>query len=179
MMAKLPGNLDTGVLIVQHMPPIFTQTLAQRLNALSPLEVREAAEGDEVKPGLALVAPGGRHMTVIRENKRAALGTIRLNDDPPEHNCRPSVDVLFRSVAEAYGAEAVGVIMTGMGSDGTPGLREMKDKGAFVIAQSEETCTVFGMPKKPIEEGLVHEVLPLEDIADGIYQAATGIRSRS
>jgi two-component system chemotaxis response regulator CheB len=175
MMAQLPRDMDAGMVIVQHMPPIFTLTLAQRLNELGPLKVREAKEGDVVEPGLALVAPGGRHMTVSRDARKGSPGVIRLNDDPPEHNCRPSVDVLFRSVAEFYGPEVVGVIMTGMGHDGTPGLKLMKDKGAFIIAQNEETCTVYGMPKKPIEEGLVHEVLPLEEIAQGIARAVTGV----
>lgn len=171
MMAKLPGNLETGLLIVQHMPPVFTHTLAQRLNELSPLEVKEAEENDIVRPGLALIAPGGRHMTVEKGSRITDPVRIRLNDDPPEHNCRPSVDVLFRSIAEVYGAEAVGVIMTGMGSDGTPGLRLMKSKGAYVIAQNEESCTVFGMPKKPIEEGLSDVVVPLEEIAGAITGA--------
>jgi two-component system chemotaxis response regulator CheB len=172
MMVDLPAELDAGMLIVQHMPPVFTQTLAQRLNELCPLEVREAKEGDAIMPGLVLLAPGGRHMTVVREGKDGVR--VGLNDDPPENSCRPSVDVLFRSVAEIYGPDAVGVIMTGMGHDGTEGLRLMKNRGAYVIAQNEATCTVFGMPKKPVEEGLAEEILPLEEIGGAIARAVSG-----
>ena len=172
MMVDLPAELDAGMLIVQHMPPVFTQTLAQRLNELCPLEVREAKEGDLILPGLVLVAPGGRHMVVVREGKDSFR--VGLNDDPPENSCRPSVDVLFRSVADAYGPDAVGVIMTGMGYDGTQGLRLMKSRGAYVIAQNEATCTVFGMPKKPVEEGLAEEILPLEEIGGAIARAVSG-----
>ncbi|MEW6266506.1 MAG: chemotaxis response regulator protein-glutamate methylesterase [Thermodesulfobacteriota bacterium] len=175
MMPQLPGNMEAGLLIVQHMPPVFTQTLAQRLDGLCPLEVREAKEGDLVKSGLALVAPGGRHMVVARETSKTDAVEIKLLDTPPENSCRPSADVLFRSVAAAYGPEAVGVIMTGMGSDGAAALKLMKERGAHVIAQNKETCTVFGMPKKPVEEGWADEVLPLEDIASAIARSVLGI----
>ena len=164
MIPQLSPNLKAGLLIVQHMPPVFTKSLAERLAKDSRLEVKEAEEGDEIGPGKVLVAPGGRHMSVVRGKNPLAPNIISLNDDPPENSCRPSADVLFRSVARVYGPQAAGLIMTGMGSDGALGLRMMKEKGAFVIAQDEATCTVFGMPKKPIEEGLVDVVLPLSQI---------------
>ena len=176
LMKEIPKDLDAGVLIVQHMPPVFTQTLAQRLNETCPLETREAVAGDLVKPGLALIAPGGKHMVVERSGRVTEPVKIRLNEEPPENNCRPSVDVLFRSVAAVYGSETLAVIMTGMGSDGTAGLRILKQNGAYVLAQNEETCTVFGMPRKPIEEGLVEEVLPLEKIADAISRLVSNQR---
>ena len=162
----LPADLNAAVLVVQHMPPVFTASLAQRLNELSPLETREAADGDEVCPGLALLAPGGMHMTVVADSEGRHV--VRLVDDPPEHNCRPSVDVLFRSVAREYGPDAVGLIMTGMGTDGTIGLRMMKERGAYIIAQNRATCTVYGMPKKAVEEKMAHEVLPLDEIVPAV-----------
>ncbi len=176
MVPLLPADLKAGLLIVQHMPPVFTETLAKRLNEISPLEFREARDGDEVRPGLALIAPGGRHMTVTRNALSRGPVLVKLNDNPPVNNCRPSVDVLFDSVADIYGPDSVGVIMTGMGSDGVVSLRRMKEQGAFVIAQNEETCTVFGMPRKPVEEGLADEVLPLNDIAAAIARAVAGSR---
>ncbi|MEW5725814.1 MAG: chemotaxis protein CheB, partial [Thermodesulfobacteriota bacterium] len=173
MMVGLPKDLEAGLLIVQHMPPVFTQTLAQRLNEISPLETREAQDGDLVEPGVALVAPGGRHMVTLGEGRSKDQIRVRLNNDPPEHSCRPSADVLFRSVAEVYGAEAVGVIMTGMGFDGTEGLRLMRSKGAYIIAQNEETCTVYGMPKKVVEEGIAEEIVPLGEISAAIVRSVT------
>jgi two-component system chemotaxis response regulator CheB len=168
MIPELSSNLKAGMLIVQHMPPVFTKSLAERLARETKLAVKEAEDGDVVEPGRILVAPGGRHMTVIRGANPLAPIKISLNDNPPENSCRPSADVLFRSVAQVYGAQAAGLIMTGMGSDGALGLRMMKEKGAFVIAQDEQTSTVFGMPKKPIEEGLVDVVLPLSQISTQI-----------
>jgi len=173
MIPELPADLGSGLLIVQHMPPVFTRTLAQRLNDRSAIEVREASAGDEVLPGLALIAPGGRHMTVTRKAGNNGSYRIALNDGPMENNCRPSVDVLLRSVIQAYGPHTVGVIMTGMGSDGTRELCRLKEHGGYIIAQDEKTCTVFGMPKMIVEKGLADLVLPLDEIAPAVQQAVS------
>ncbi|MBF0549896.1 MAG: chemotaxis response regulator protein-glutamate methylesterase [Deltaproteobacteria bacterium] len=166
IMPKFPKNMNAGIVIVQHMPPLFTKSLAERLNELSQIEVKEAQDGDEVRPGLALLAMGGRHMEIYRKDANDKQGPVlvRTTDAAPENSCRPSVDVLFRSVSKIYGGAVVGVIMTGMGFDGAKELKIMKDNGAYVIAQNEETCTVFGMPKRPIEEGYADAILPLDDI---------------
>lgn len=171
LMPALPADLGVGMLIVQHMPPVFTRTLAERLNETCPLEVSEGREGDEVAPGRVLIAPGGLHMVVRRAGARGEAVLAGLEDTPPENNCKPSVDVLFRSVVNVYGGHAVGVIMTGMGSDGARELKSIKEAGGFVIAQNEATCTVFGMPKKPVEEGLPDLVVPLDEIAPAIVKA--------
>lgn len=173
MVPALPANFPVGLLIVQHMPPVFTGALAKRLNESAALEVQEAVDGQEIKQGMVLLAPGGRHMTVQPDGRAASLVRIRLTDTPPVHNCRPSVDVLFDSVNGVYGAEAVGVIMTGMGSDGVEALRRMKQRGAYIIAQNEATCTVYGMPRKPVEEGLADDVVPLDQVASAITRAVS------
>jgi two-component system chemotaxis response regulator CheB len=169
VLPSLPADLAAPVLIVQHMPPMFTKSLADDLNRRCGLTVREAAEGDPIQAGHALIAPGGRQMKVeVRDGRKH----IKLTDDPPECACRPSVDYLFRSAAHVSGGAVLAVIMTGMGSDGTLGLRLLKRKGAKALAQSKETCVVFGMPALPIAEGLVDEVLPLEALAAGIERHA-------
>ncbi len=167
MMPKLPGDLDVPILIVQHMPPTFTRSLADRLNSKCALEVREAVDGETVQPNVALIAPGGKQMKVVAgaDGKRRI---VRVTDDPPENNCKPSVDYLFRSIAHHYMGRATGVIMTGMGSDGTMGLKLMKRGGATIIAQDEASCVVYGMPKVPTETGIVDVIAPLEKIADEI-----------
>ncbi|MBW1695865.1 MAG: chemotaxis response regulator protein-glutamate methylesterase [Deltaproteobacteria bacterium] len=177
MMPELPADVGVPILIVQHMPPVFTESLATSLNAKCKIEVREAKNGEPLKPNVALIAPGGRQMKV-------ATGTdgktriVRVTDDPPENSCKPSVDYLFRSVAHQYLGRATGVIMTGMGSDGSLGLKLMKRNGANIIAQSEETCVVFGMPKGPIEDGIVDTIAPLNRIAEEICQTVRyGMRS--
>jgi two-component system chemotaxis response regulator CheB len=160
--------LDTpGILIVQHMPAGFTTAFSEHLNSVCALEVREAAPGDRVLPGQALVARGNRHMVL----RRLGLDlVVDLTDDPPVSRHRPSVDVLFRSVAQVVGTNAVGVILTGMGNDGAEGLLALKRAGASTIAQDEATCVVFGMPKEAIDRGAVDVVLPLPKIAAGIVQ---------
>ncbi|PIE02979.1 MAG: chemotaxis response regulator protein-glutamate methylesterase [Acidobacteria bacterium] len=168
---QLPGSLKAPILIVQHMPPIFTQVLADSLNQQSELTVKEAVDGDIVSKGFVYIAPGGKQMKVIRQD---ALLKIHITDDPPEKNCKPSVDYLFRSLASQCRGGAMGVIMTGMGRDGTLGLKLMKRHGSLVIAQNEETCTVFGMPMEAIKSGLADMILPLEKIADGIQDALSG-----
>ena len=171
MLPQLPADLAAAVLIVQHMPPKFTLSLANDLAGRCQLSVAEAADGDVVQPGRILIAPGGRQMKILRQAEDGPL-TIRITDDPPENHCRPSVDYLFRSVAHTCGGRAVGVIMTGMGSDGTLGCRLLKRQGAAIIAQDEATCVVFGMPKQPVEEGLADAVLPLDRIAGQIARLA-------
>ena len=151
MLPRLPGNFGVPILIVQHMPPVFTASLADDLDKLCALRVSEASHGDLVKPGGILIAPGGKQMRVHRDGPSTR---ICITDDPPERNCRPSVDYLFRSVAETYEARALGVIMTGMGDDGTEGCRLLRQSGAAILAQDAASCVVFGMPKKPIEDGL-------------------------
>lgn len=162
MLPNLPGSLAVPVLIVQHMPPIFTKSMANDLDNRCALSVCEAADGQLVEPGNVYIAPGGKQMKIEWED---GTTLIRITDDPPENSCRPSVDYLFRSVAEIYGARALGVIMTGMGSDGSKGCRQMKQRGASIIAQDEATCVVFGMPREPIEQGIADVVAPLDGIA--------------
>jgi two-component system chemotaxis response regulator CheB len=163
-----------GFVVVQHMPEVFTANFAERLNQLCAVDVREARDGDRVRPGLVLIAPGNRHTMI---NRNGAQYMVRVVDGPLVARHRPSVDVLFRSVAQAAGANAVGVIMTGMGDDGADGLLEMKKAGAATIAQDEATSVVFGMPKVAIERGAVDEILPLQRITQAIL-ARTGLSTR-
>ncbi|MFI5841310.1 chemotaxis response regulator protein-glutamate methylesterase [Catenuloplanes sp. NPDC051500] len=156
-----------GVVIVQHMPERFTAAFAQRLDAMCRMHVTEAADGDEVLPGNVLVAPGGRHMELIKMGNGYR---VRVFDGPPVNRHRPSVDVLFRSVAKAAGAAALGVIMTGMGDDGARGLLEMRTAGAFTIAQDEATCVVHGMPHEAVQLGAVDREAPLGSIAEVIHR---------
>ncbi len=165
MLPRLPGDLRVPVLIVQHMPPVFTRSLAEGLDRRCALPVREASDGQPLGPGQIWIAPGGRQMRVARSGDGVVL---QITDDPPENNCRPSVDYLFRSVAEVYGPRAIGVIMTGMGNDGTAGCRSLKERGGWVVAQDAATCVVYGMPRGPIESGLADIVAPLGRIADEI-----------
>ena len=165
MLPQLPSDLPIPVLIVQHMPPVFTRSLAEDLDKRCPLNVSEAADGQALLPGNIVFAPGGKQMKVVKET---ALAEVRITDDDPESNCRPSVDYLFRSVARAYGPNAIGVIMTGMGNDGSRGCRQMKQRGATIIAQDEASCVVFGMPRESIEEGVADMILPLDQIAERI-----------
>lgn len=170
VLPRLPSNAP-GIVIVQHMPEKFTASLAQRLDAMCAMTVREARPGDRLLPGLALIAPGGRHTRVVRSG---AQFLVEVFDGPAVNHHRPSVDVLFRSVATAAGANAVGLIMTGMGDDGARGLREMRQAGAWTLAQDEASSVVFGMPKEAIRLGAACEVVPLDDIAPRVLAAATG-----
>ena len=172
MIPMLPAELKVPVLIVQHMPPMFTASLAKSLNSKSKLEVREAADGDNLEPGKILIAPGGKQMKIIA-GADGITRKIKITDDPPENSCKPSVDYLFRSIAQHYVGRSTGVIMTGMGSDGTKGLVQMKNNGSTIIAQNEETCTVYGMPKEPVESGTAEIVVPLENIALEIVKTVT------
>jgi two-component system, chemotaxis family, protein-glutamate methylesterase/glutaminase len=152
------------------MPEKFTASLATRLDGLCAMQVREARHGDRVLPGVALIAPGGRHTRMVRSG---AQYHVEVFDGPVVNHHRPSVDVLFRSVATAAGANAIGLIMTGMGDDGARGLREMRNAGAWTLAQDEASCVVFGMPKEAIKLGAVDEVVPLGQIAERLLAGAT------
>ncbi len=156
-----------GIVVVQHMPEVFTRTFAERLDRLCRIEVKEAANGDRVRAGRALIAPGNRHTRLVRNG---AQYEVEVGDGPLVSRHRPSVDVLFRSVAKAAGPNAVGVILTGMGDDGAGGLGEMKQAGAATIAQDEESCVVFGMPKEAIERHAVDDVVTLSRIPAAILR---------
>lgn len=167
---NLPASLPVGVLIVQHMPPGFTRSLASRLNEVSALEVREAVEGDSIETGIALLAPGDFHM-VVRSG-----GRITLEKSPPLHGVRPAVDMTMQSVASVYGASTVGVILTGMGTDGTNGAIAIKKSGGFILSEDEATCVVYGMPRSVREAGATNKVVRLEGIADAIVEAVSFIK---
>jgi two-component system chemotaxis response regulator CheB len=171
MLRTLPADAP-GIVIVQHMPAGFTKTFAERCDQVSPMSVKEAKTGDRVLRGHVLVAPGSQHARLLRNGSTLIL---TLSADPPVNNVRPSIDVLFESVAEAAGPSAVGVILTGMGRDGVAGLKRMRDAGAPTIAQDEATSTVFGMPKEAIAAGAVGEVLPAGAIAARMLQLANSI----
>lgn len=164
ILTQLPPN-TSGIVIVQHMPAVFTAMFADRLNPLCQIEVREAKDGDRVVPGLALIAPGGKHMALKRNG---AIYAVEVFDGEPVNRHRPSVDVLFRSVARTAGAHALGIIMTGMGNDGAHALKEMHDAGATTIAQDKASSIVFGMPMEAIKLGAVDYTLPLNQIAAAI-----------
>lgn len=166
LLPKLPANIP-GIVIVQHMPKVFTSQFANRLNSICEVEVLEAKNGDKVKPGKAYIAPGNQHMKV----EKAVDGyIIRIADGERVNYHRPSVDVLFNSVAEVAGSNAIGIILTGMGSDGAKGLFRMKKTGAYTIAQDQESSVVYGMPKEAAKIGATSEILPLERISDVILQ---------
>jgi two-component system, chemotaxis family, protein-glutamate methylesterase/glutaminase len=160
---KLPADIGVPIVIVQHMPPLFTQSLAKSLDGKCAIEVHEARNGEALRPNVAYIAPGGKQMKIVA-GPDGRQRVVKITDDPPENSCKPSVDYLFRSIAELYVGRATGVIMTGMGSDGTAGLKQMKTNGAIVIAQDESSCVVFGMPKEPIQQGLVDVIAPLDNI---------------
>ncbi|WP_300667669.1 chemotaxis response regulator protein-glutamate methylesterase [Desulfoluna sp.] len=164
MLPKLPADIGVPLLIVQHMPPVFTKSLAGSLNNKCAIEVKEAEDGDLLKPGLALIAPGGKQMRV-EAHRDGIHRLVRITDDPPENSCRPSVDYLFRSIAGHYVGRATGIIMTGMGQDGFKGLQKMHENGAVILAQDEASCTVYGMPKAPAEAGITDKVVPLSEMA--------------
>jgi two-component system chemotaxis response regulator CheB len=165
LLPALPADLGVPVLIVQHMPPVFTESLAKSLNQKSKLNVKEAAQAEAVVANTVYIAPGGKHMVVFRQNDQVK---IILNEDPPENSCRPAVDVLFRSVAKTYGSSVLSVIMTGMGSDGALGVKFLKQTGCYSLTQSEETCVVYGMPKAVQDLKLADESIPLPQLADRI-----------
>ncbi len=167
ILKRLPRSTP-GMVIVQHMPEKFTSAFAKRLDDLSEMEVREASPGDSVIPGIALLAPGNHHMRLNRDGARYC---VSLDTGPPVFHQRPSVDVLFDSVAEYAGANATGVLLTGMGSDGATGLLKMKKAGAWTIAQDEESSVVYGMPREAARLGAARTIAPLESIAEAILDS--------
>ncbi|MAL99360.1 MAG: chemotaxis response regulator protein-glutamate methylesterase [Alteromonadaceae bacterium] len=166
VLTRLPEDCP-GTVVVQHMPEKFTAAFADRLNRLCRCEVKEAADGDRVRPGRVLIAQGGKHMQLKRSGAQYYVNVL---DGPPVNRHKPSVDVLFRSVAQIAGKNAIGVIMTGMGDDGARGLLAMRQAGANTAAQDEASCVVFGMPKEAIAHGGAARILPLTDIAHFILQ---------
>ena len=173
VLSRLPEDLGVPVVIVQHMPRLFTRLLAENLGRTSRLTVREASERETLLPNVAYIAPGGRQMRLRPGANRAKV--VDITDDPPENNCRPAVDYLFRSVAQNFPGAALAVILTGMGNDGTLGLQLLKRHGCRVLVQDEPTCVVFGMPKAAIEAGVVDAVLPIDEIASRITSAVRGV----
>jgi len=174
MMPRIPSDINVPILIVQHMPPLFTRSLAKSLDVQCKIEVKEAEDGEIIRPNVAFLAPGGKQMKVVA-SADGLNRIIRITDDPPENSCKPSIDYLFRSIAEHYVGRSAGIIMTGMGSDGTLGLRIMKRNGSFIIAQDETSCVVFGMPRRPIDEGIVDVIAPLDRLADEICNSVKSV----
>lgn len=155
----LPHNTRFAVLVVQHMPAQFTASLAERLDGISAVTVREARDGDIPRPGVVLIAPGDRHLEIDD------AGALRLTDGPPVNGCRPAADVTMKSAARVYGRKCIGVVMTGMGKDGAEGMAAIKRADGKTMAQDQETSIIFGMPRAAIEAGVVDDVAPLDDIA--------------
>jgi two-component system, chemotaxis family, protein-glutamate methylesterase/glutaminase len=158
----LPKNLPVPITVVQHMPPTFTKSLAERLDSLSQVSVKEAENGERLNPGIVYIAPGGKHMII---KNRLSYSEIILSDEPSNTLHRPAVDVMVKSVAESYGPTVLGVILTGMGSDGLEGMRLVKQKGGSVFAQNQESCVVYGMPRAIVDNLLADKVVPLDNMA--------------
>jgi len=169
LLPRLPTDFPAGVLIVQHMPAQFTAALAERLDRLSSLRVREAREGDRISTGTVLIAPGDYHVVV------APGGVLELMQSPPVNGCRPSADVTFRSAAPVYGARMIGVVMTGMGNDGALGLAAVRAAGGHVVAQDRESSVLWGMPKAAVDAGAVHDVVTLDLLAPLLRRLAEGL----
>jgi two-component system, chemotaxis family, protein-glutamate methylesterase/glutaminase len=167
VLSKLPADYPVPLLLIQHMPGSFTPAFAERLNQLCAITVKEAAEGDVLRPGTALLAPGGRQMVV--EDRRGSV-LVHIIDSEPGQNYRPCVDITFISAAKAYPGKALAVVMTGMGADGRDGARALKQSGSYIWAQDESSCVVYGMPMAVAEAGLVDQVLPLSDIGPSLAQ---------
>jgi two-component system chemotaxis response regulator CheB len=167
VLPKLPGDLSVPVLVVQHMPAQYTRSLAGRLSQICDLDVVEARDQMEVAAGQVVIAAGGKQMKLERDGTNLL---VRVNDDPPEHGVRPSVDYLIHSASEVLQGQALAVIMTGMGQDGLAGCRQLKHVGGYVFAQCQDDCVVYGMPKAVIEADLADRVLPLGKIAPAIVR---------
>ncbi len=168
MLPMLSAPIGTPIVIVQHMPPLFTKSLAESLDSKCSLRVKEGEDGELLQNDVVYIAPGGKQMKVVAAGP--GHGRLKLTDDPPENNCKPSADYLFRSVVALYKERVTGVIMTGMGNDGTKGLRLFKRHGAPVIAQDEQSCVVYGMPKEAVNAGVVNIQVPLNRIASEIVK---------
>ncbi len=167
LIPNFPSNFPTSVIIVQHMPIGFTRTLAERLNAQSRLPVAEAVSGEVVQPGRVLIAPAGRHLKLRTRNGQYV---VHLDNEPADSLHKPSVDIMMESVAKACGKKSLGVLLTGMGSDGAKGMRSIKEVGGRTLAESEETCIVYGMPKSAVDEGVVDKVVPIYDMVNAILK---------
>lgn len=174
LLPGIPRDIGVPILVVQHMPPIFTKSLAESLDTKCAVSVREAIHGESPQPNTVYIAPGGRQMRLGAGPDNRPI--LELTDDPPENNCRPAVDYLFRSAANRFPGRSMAVILTGMGSDGTLGLRLLKRHGCFVIAQDEASCVVYGMPKAAMDAGVVDVALPLGSIASRIAAVVKGGR---
>ncbi len=174
LMPQFPRDFPVPILIAQHMPPMFTKLLSSRLGTLTALRVEEGKDGRKLEPGQVWVAPGDYHMTVSRKGKDYVLG---LNQEPPENSCRPAVDVLFRSLAQAYGSNVLAVVLTGMGADGTRGSAEIRNAGGMVIAQDEASSVVWGMPGSVVAAGLAGRTCPLSGIVPEILRRVSYQRS--
>jgi two-component system chemotaxis response regulator CheB len=169
VVSRLPGDLNVAYLLVQHMPAGFTRSLAERLDRASQVEVREAVQGDRLQSGLALMAPGGFHMDVAPD------GCIRLLQSPAVHGVRPAADVTMEAAAKVFGQATLGVVLTGMGVDGTAGCGRIKASGGKVIAQDESTCTVYGMPRSVFDAGLTDIVAPIGQVASEIVSTVRSV----
>ncbi len=179
VISRLPAAMPVPIVVVQHMPPVFTKSLARNIDEKSALHVREARDGERLAAGRVYIAPGGRHMLIERDEEGEPV--VRVNDDPPENSCRPSADVLFRSLLHVYRPERVlTVVLTGMGADGAKGVMTLQDQnGGYCLTQSEETCVVYGMPRAVVEAGLVCEVLDLGDMAERITEISRAGEARA
>ena len=167
ILTKLPARFPAPIVLVQHMPASFTPAFADRLNKLCQIEVRQAEDGDELKPGLALLAPGGKQMLV---EGKGSHGKVRILPGDDRLNYKPCVDVTFGSLARTYPGKTLGIILTGMGADGKDGCRLMKDTGSVVWSQDEKSCVIYGMPMAVARAGLSDEVLSLEDFAPRLIE---------
>ncbi|HET6168757.1 MAG TPA: chemotaxis response regulator protein-glutamate methylesterase [Terracidiphilus sp.] len=176
MLPRLPGSFPLPVLVVQHMPEMFTSLLAERLDKACALRVVEAADGDTVMPGRIVIARGGHHLEIAQSGDGGKAPILRLTAGPEENHCRPSVDVLFRSLAQVYGGCVMAAILTGMGSDGLAGCRVLRRLGATIVVQDEASSTVWGMPGAVAAAGLAHHVLPLAQIPWEMQRMAGGVR---
>lgn len=174
VLRNLPKVFPVPIFIVQHMPPVFTKHLANRLNQNCELEVVEARPGETIRPGMVAIAPGDYHMTIRRQGVSICIETSQT---PPENSCRPAVDVLFRSVAQVYGENTLGVVLTGMGQDGRRGAEIIRDAGGLIFAQDEQTSVVWGMPRAVVQAQLADKILPLEDVSQQIISAVAAGRA--
>ncbi len=169
IISLIPKDFPVPIVIAQHMPPAFTGPFAERLNQLSAIHVKEAEDGEPISKGVAYIAPGRGHMSVVR--KKMTETVISVSEDRGEYIYRPSVDVMLLSVVENFSGHVLGVILTGLGNDGSKGMKEIKNKGGRTIAESEKTCVVYGMPRSVIEAGLADKVVPLDEIAGEIINS--------